>query len=106
MLTGHSANNLLGDNSSVDEDKKLLWLTYPAIMGTRLLWTNEIETITPKGETFIDGNLVKKIASGGDVIYVRKQFENPYPCRHEFTMFLNCNDLPLWCPPLATFSFT
>jgi hypothetical protein len=94
MLTGHSANNLLGEYNYVDEAKKYLWVAFPAIYGTRLLWTNEIKTITPKGETFIDGNLLKGIASGGDTIYVRQQFENPYPCRHEFTMFLNCNDLP------------
>lgn len=103
VLTGHSANNLLGDNSSVDEAKKYLWLAQPAIYGTRLLWTNEIKTITPKGETFIDGNLLKGIASGGDTIYVRQNFENPYPCRHEFTMFLNCNDLPPVKPAIGNF---
>jgi len=25
---------------------------------------------------------------------IRKNYENPYPACHEFTMFLNCNDLP------------
>jgi hypothetical protein len=104
VMTGHSANNLLGDNSSVDEAKKYLWLADPAIDGTRLLWTNEIKTVTPKGETFIDGNLVKGIASGGDTIHVRKQFENPYPCRHEITMFLNCNDLPPVVPSIGNSS--
>jgi hypothetical protein len=65
-----------------------------AISGTRLVWSNEIRTLSPKGETYIDGNLIKGIASGGDELEVRGQCENPYSVRREFTMFLNCNDLP------------
>jgi hypothetical protein len=38
--------------------------------------------------------LIKGIASGGDELEVRGQRENPFSVRHEFTMFLNCNDLP------------
>ncbi len=44
-------------------------------------------------DTYIDGNIIKGIASGGDPIEIRKQYENPYPARHEFTMFLNANYL-------------
>jgi hypothetical protein len=91
---GKSANNLLGSSSDNDEAKKLMWMTRAAISGVRLLWTNEIRTLSPKGETYIDGNLIKGIASGGDELEVRGQQENPFPVRHEFTMFLNCNDLP------------
>ena len=91
---GKSANNLLANESSTDEAKKYLWLADAAIRGTRLVWANEIRTIAGKNETYIDGNLVKGIASGGDPLEIRKQYENPYPARHEFTMFLNCNDLP------------
>jgi phage/plasmid-associated DNA primase len=47
-----------------------------------------------KGETYIDGNLIKGIASGGDELEVHGQRENPFSVRHEFTMFLNCNDFP------------
>ena len=51
-------------------------------------------TLFPKGETCIDGNLSKGIASGGDELEVRGQRENPLLARREFTMFLNCNDFP------------
>jgi len=92
--TGKSANNLLGNDNNNDEAKKYMWLAQAAINGRRLLWTNEVRTLCSRGETYIDGNLVKGIASGGDPLEVRKNNEDPYPARHEFTMFLNCNDLP------------
>ena len=92
--TGKSANNLLGNDSSADEAKKYMWLADAAVSGVRLLWTNEVRTVSTRGETFIDGNLVKGIASGGDALDIRANFENPYPARHEITMFVNCNDLP------------
>jgi hypothetical protein len=40
-------------------------MTKAVISGARLVWTNEIRTLSPKGETYIDGNLIKGIASGG-----------------------------------------
>ncbi len=42
----------------------------------------------------MDGNLLKKIAAAGDILETRKNHENNYSARHEFTMFLNVNDLP------------
>jgi hypothetical protein len=89
-----SANNLLGNSSDNDKAKKMMWMTKAAIDGTRLVWSNEIRTLSPKGETYIDGNLVKNIASGGDELEVRGQCENPFSVGHEFTMFLKCSDLP------------
>ncbi len=88
-----SANNLLGNSSDNDEANKM-WMIKAAIDGTRHVWSNEIRTFSPKGETYIDGKLIKSIASGGDELKVRGQGENPFSVRHEFTMFLNCNDLP------------
>jgi hypothetical protein len=91
---GKSANNLLGSSSDNDEAKKLMWMVEAAISGRRLVWSYEIRTLSPKGETYIDGNLIKVIASGGDELGVRGQCENPFAVRHEFNMFINCNDLP------------
>ncbi len=34
------------------------------------------------------------MAPGDDPRSIRKNRENPHPARHEFTMFLNCNDFP------------
>ena len=99
--TGKSANNLLGSDNNIDEAKKMMWLSQASINGIRLLWTNEVRTLCSRGETYIDGNLIKSIASGGDPIEMRKNCEDPYAARHEFTMFLNCNDLPPVSPSIG-----
>ena len=91
---GNRANNLLGNSSDNNEAKKLMWMTNSALSVVRLIWTSEIRTLSFKGETYIDGNLIKKIASGGDQLEVRGQVANPFLVRHEFTMFLNRNKLP------------
>ncbi len=75
----NSADNLLGNDNNQDEAKKCMWLADVAIKGARLLWTNEVRTISSRGETYIDGNLLTKIVSGGDSLPVRKNCENPYP---------------------------
>ena len=100
--TGKYANNLLGNDSNNDEAKKFTWLADTFIRGARLLWTDEVRTLSTRGEgTSIDGNLIKEIASGGDTKEIRKNYENLYPARHEFTMFLNCNDLPSVRPSIG-----
>jgi len=48
---------------------------------------------TSRGETCIDGNLLKKIESCGDPIDTRKNNQNFYSVPHEFTMVLNINYL-------------
>ncbi len=98
---GKSANNLLGSSFDKDEAKKLMLMTKAGISGTRLVWYNKIRTLSPKGETYIDGNLIKGIASGGDELDVRGQRDNPFLVRHEFTMYLNCNDLPPGRPSIG-----
>jgi hypothetical protein len=55
---GKLANNLLGNSSDNDEAKKIMWMTKASVSGARLVWTNEIRTLSPKGETYIDGNLI------------------------------------------------
>ncbi len=64
--TSKSANNLFGNDNNNDEAKKYMWLVQAAINGVRLLWTNEVRTLCLREETYIDGNLIKSIASGGD----------------------------------------
>jgi hypothetical protein len=77
--TSKSANSLLGNDNTNDEAKKFMWLADAFIRGLRLLWTIEVRTLSPRGETYIDGNLSKEIASGGDPKEIRKNYENPYP---------------------------
>ena len=49
--TGKSANNLLGNDNNNDEAKKFMWLADAFIRGARLLWTNEVRTLSTRGET-------------------------------------------------------
>jgi hypothetical protein len=98
---GNSPDNLLCNDNNQDEAKKCMWLADAAIKGARLLWTNEVRTLSSRGETYIDGNRLKKIVSGGDCLPVRKNCENPYPVCHEFTLFLNVNDLPAVRPAIG-----
>ena len=101
---GKSADILLGNDNNQDEaKKKLMWLADHAIKGTRLLWTNEVRTLNSRGETCMDGNLMKQIAAGGDFLEVRTNHQNNYAVGHQFTMFLNVNDLPPVRPAIGEF---
>jgi hypothetical protein len=71
ISSGFSANNLLGIDTTVDEAKKYMFLRDAGEIWSRIVWPNEIRTDTPKGETFIDGNFMRGIASGGDPLTVR-----------------------------------
>ncbi len=51
----------------------------------------------------MDGNLLKKIVAGGDFLETRKNHGNNYSVRHEFTMFLNVNDLTPVRPDIEEF---
>jgi hypothetical protein len=100
--TGKSANNLLGNDKNNNEAQKYMWSAHAAVInGIRLLWTNEVRTLCLRGMTYIDGNLIKSIASGGYPLEMRKNNEDLYPARHEFAMFLNCGDLPLDRPSIG-----
>ena len=49
-----------------------MWLADAVINGAHFLQTNEVRTLCSRGETYIDGNLIKKIVSGVDPIETRK----------------------------------
>jgi phage/plasmid-associated DNA primase len=98
ISSGFNANNLMGTDTTVDEAKKYMFLCDAGETGSRIVWPNEIRTVIQKGETFIDGNLFKGIASGGYPLAVRGNYHDLSNLRHEFTMFLNVNDLPVTGP--------
>jgi hypothetical protein len=101
ISSGFSANNFLGTDTTVDEAKKYMFLRDAGATGSRIVWHNEVRIVTPKGETFIDRNLIKGIASGGDPLTVRGNHQDPLKLRHEFTMFINVNDLPVTRPAIG-----
>lgn len=75
-----------------DSAKQLLWIADK--LHSRILIANEMEM--DKGVA-INGNLIKTLASGGDCIDVRKNFENPGTTKLTQTVFLFAND----CPPIT-----
>jgi hypothetical protein len=72
-----SANSLLSNDNNSDEAKKFMWLTDVFIRGKHLLWTNEVRTMTPRGEMYIDGNLIKELASGATQSQSEKNTSTP-----------------------------
>ena len=82
-----NSNSLNFDKSNGDEAKKLSWL-YHAQYATVLLG-NEIAT-----NNVMDGNLIKKVCSGGDKILMRANDVNESNVKIQGTLILFNNDMP------------
>ena len=78
-----------------DEAKKLSWTM--EMEHTRLAITNEIK-FNEEEKLKLDGNMLKKIASGGDVIQARKNFKDERNFQIGATLLMCCNDLPKISP--------
>lgn len=59
----------------------------------RLCYSNEI-TISPNGDTTLDGNQLKRFTSGGDELCARKNFRDETYFRTQAHQMVCCNDLP------------
>jgi hypothetical protein len=70
-----------------------------AVIWCRLLYSNEIAA--GGSSSPVDGQLVKKIASGGDVFTFRTNFTDEVSRIPSFTYMLACNDRPCINPPDA-----
>ena len=82
-----NANSLKIDKNNGDEAKKLSWLYHAQF--ARVLLGNEIAT-----NNVMDGNLIKKICSGGDKIQMRTNYVNEVDVRIQGTLILFNNDMP------------
>ena len=102
VLIGRSADNLLGNDQSTDEEKQLMWLRDPAVDGVRLMDFNEMKMSRGVREnpTYIDGNNYKKL-TGTDPLAVRDNHRRSETVRHEMTFFLSTNDLPTMKPDIG-----
>lgn len=85
-------NQLLIKDGSNDCAKELGWLVF--LEGKRIAFSNECKMDT-KG---IDGNTIKKIASGGDSHEVRLLYENQREIVCKSLLFFLCNDIPKISP--------
>lgn len=61
---------------------------------TRLTFSNEVTVDVSDKRHKIDGNVIKRFASGGDELISRRLHENSRPFRVQSRMFIMCNDLP------------
>ena len=66
---------------------------------TRLLYSNEMSKTN--GSSKMDGEMMKRLCSNGDVIECRQNYENEMQIRLQATMFLFANDVPPIDPPDA-----
>jgi len=83
------ANNLLYNQNSQDESKKLAWVK--DLIGVRIAFSNECRVINNKG---IDGNLLKALSSGSDGMKIRSNYESQQNFINRSTMFELANDVP------------
>ena len=86
-----NSNNFLYKNNSGDEAKNLSW-SIP-LEFKRIIFTNEMK-IDSAGETKIDGNMIKKLSSGGDKIQARLNHCDEIEFRPQASLIMMLNDVP------------
>ena len=82
-----NAENLAYRQSSADEAAIMRWVL--GLCSKRFIFSNEI-----KSTTDLNGNLMKKISSGGDSIIGRMMCMNETEVVPQFMAFVMANDLP------------
>ena len=92
-----NADTLIFDKNSGDAAKKLSWAFN--FDKTRLAFSNEMKL--DKGMK-LDGNLIKKVCSGGDTIQLRKNHVDEKDIHTQTTLMLFCNDC-LQIDPVDTY---
>jgi hypothetical protein len=75
-----------------DEEAKLKFLF--AMEHARLAITNEMKVDASNKDMKMDGNIGKKLTSGGDYLMARKLYHMPRKFRIQATLLMNCNDFP------------
>lgn len=91
VSTTNSENFTMKAGQRSDEAKGLSWLI--DFMDVRLMITNEI-SMDARGSVIINGNTIKKLSSGGDLMEARKNYQDEIKFRVQARPILFCNDLP------------
>jgi hypothetical protein len=87
-----SAECFLNKNSSLEESQKLRWVLLQRYK--RISISNELSMGTSKNPSTLDGNLIKKVASGGDKLVGRFHGQNETSFIPQFLMCMFVNDFP------------
>lgn len=93
--TTNSGNLIYKENDKGDEAKKNSWMM--DYVFKRLAITNEI-SMDFKSKNSIDGNMIKKFCSGGDVLSGRKNFQDETEFKVQSSLMICCNDIPEFKP--------
>tara|TARA_R110001592_G_scaffold1794_1_gene10649 strand:+ start:3867 stop:6203 length:2337 start_codon:yes stop_codon:yes gene_type:complete len=91
VLTTNGENLMYKNGNSGDAAKNNSWMVNTEF--SRLILTNEL-TIDSEGKHKINGNIVKKLTSGGDYIEARQNFKDEINFKSQGRMLIFCNDLP------------
>ncbi len=93
-----NGNSLLTRSMGGEAERELAWIQDLAY--TRFSFSSEIRMdLDEKKSPSIDGNLLKSIVSGGDVISTRKPHGQIVKVVNKSTPFIFANDMPLIAPP-------
>jgi hypothetical protein len=93
-----NGNSLLTRRDGGESARELAWIQDLAY--TRFSFSSEIRVdLDEKKSPTIDGNLLKGIVSGGDVIKTRKPYGQEVAVINKSTTFIFANDMPLIAPP-------
>jgi len=98
-----NANNLLLRETETDLEKSLHWLV--DLEWAKIAFTNEVK-LDANCSTKLDGNMIKKVSSGGDRLKVRQLHKNVISIQSQMTFFLMSNDIPLVEPKDAMQTLT
>lgn len=94
-----NAKSLINNKYGNQEPERALGWVISHII-TRSLWCNEIDADTTidnktnKTKDSLNGNFIKSLASGGDVMSGREIYEKKISFKPSFTMFLLFNEMP------------
>ena len=97
--TIESNSLLLNSFGSGDASKAMSWALDCEF--TRQTYSNELKCDGENKNVKIDGNLIKKFQSGGDVLVARKNYQNERQFHTAAKLFMNLNDMPPVSPPDA-----
>lgn len=88
-----NSSNLFIKSTSGDSAKAQSWIV--PLKGARIVLSNEIAS---SEKHIVDGNMIKKLASGGDPITARQNNKDEQTFKTQLTYMLLCNDIPKVTP--------
>jgi hypothetical protein len=99
-----TVNNLIVNDRPGADEARALGMWAKPLMTTRLAIGNECK-MGEKGNRPFDGNIIKPLSGGGDILQMRNNFENITNVRWRTTMMVLANDVPPIAPSDAAIQY-